>query len=203
MSPNQPTDDLRVRRTRKLLRDALVSLMAERGFEAITVQDLAERAMINRATFYRHYRDKADLLERCMDDVFAELEASLAPPPPVLGRPAWPLLVDNLTLLFEHVAAYAPLYHLLLGERGAGAFVARARAALAAAGARRWEAMRPALADPLAPPEMTLGFIASAVLGALTWWLEAGQPTDPATAARHLLTLITVGPYRALGMPVA
>jgi AcrR family transcriptional regulator len=53
--------DPRVRRTRKLLQDALVELLAEKSFEAITVQDIATRSTINRATFYAHFADKYDL----------------------------------------------------------------------------------------------------------------------------------------------
>jgi AcrR family transcriptional regulator len=50
--------DPRVKRTRKLLQDALLELLAEKSFDAITVQDIAERSTINRATFYAHYVDK-------------------------------------------------------------------------------------------------------------------------------------------------
>src|SRR5258708_26976541 len=53
--------DPRVRRTRKLLQDALLELLAEKSFDAITVQDIAERSTINRATFYAHFVDKYDL----------------------------------------------------------------------------------------------------------------------------------------------
>lgn len=55
--------DRRIARTRKLIRDALVSLLAEKNFEAISVQDIAERATVNRATFYAHYTDKFALLD--------------------------------------------------------------------------------------------------------------------------------------------
>lgn len=195
--------DLRVRRTHKLLREALLTLMVERGFASLTVQEITEQAMVNRATFYRHYRDKHDLLERCMDDVFVELEARLAPPPADAGRLDWPTLTANLTHLFEHAAAYAPAYRLLLSERGGGQFAARARATLEEVSRQRWEAMQPTLADPRLPPEMTLRFISAAVLGVIQWWLEAGQPFAPPTAAAHLMALIVSGPYRALGMPSA
>lgn len=50
--------DPRVKRTRKLLQGALLDLLAEKSFDAITVQDIAERSTINRATFYTHYVDK-------------------------------------------------------------------------------------------------------------------------------------------------
>jgi AcrR family transcriptional regulator len=59
--------DLRVRRTRKVLKSALIELTIEKGFAAVTVQDIADRAMINRATFYRHYLDKYDLLGQYMN----------------------------------------------------------------------------------------------------------------------------------------
>jgi len=63
--------DPRVTRTRKLIRDALTSLIAEKSFEAITVQDIAERATINRATFYLHYTDKFALLDALVREDFA------------------------------------------------------------------------------------------------------------------------------------
>jgi AcrR family transcriptional regulator len=50
--------DPRVRRTRQLLQDALLALLAEKRFEAITVQDITERATLNHATFYAHFADK-------------------------------------------------------------------------------------------------------------------------------------------------
>jgi AcrR family transcriptional regulator len=53
--------DPRVKRTRKLLQDALMALLAEKSFDAITVQDIAERSTINRATFYAHFVDKYEL----------------------------------------------------------------------------------------------------------------------------------------------
>lgn len=54
--------DLRVRRTKKMVGEAFIELMQEKGFDEITVKDIADRAFINRNTFYLHYRDKNDLL---------------------------------------------------------------------------------------------------------------------------------------------
>ncbi len=55
-------EDRRVARTRQLLRDALVSLILERGYDEVTVQDVLDRANLGRSTFYAHYRNKDDLL---------------------------------------------------------------------------------------------------------------------------------------------
>jgi len=67
--------DPRVKRTRSLIQQAFSELLAEKGFGAITVQDITERAGINRATFYAHYPDKFALLEETLRSAFrAELE---------------------------------------------------------------------------------------------------------------------------------
>jgi AcrR family transcriptional regulator len=55
--------DPRIRRTRQMLRDAFFSLLQEKSFEAISIQDIAERSTVNRATFYDHYSDKPALVE--------------------------------------------------------------------------------------------------------------------------------------------
>jgi AcrR family transcriptional regulator len=53
--------DLRIRRTRSLLSNALVALMQEKSMDKITVQEVLDRATVGRSTFYLHYRDKDDL----------------------------------------------------------------------------------------------------------------------------------------------
>src|ERR1700727_3935535 len=65
----------RIGRTRKLLQQALVKLMEKKEFDAISVQDIAESATINRATFYDHYPDKFALLECTVGSRFNELLA--------------------------------------------------------------------------------------------------------------------------------
>jgi AcrR family transcriptional regulator len=66
MSPSQERLDPRVKRTRKLVLDAFFSLLNERGFESITVADIAERATVNRVTIYAHFEDKYALLEHAI-----------------------------------------------------------------------------------------------------------------------------------------
>ena len=61
-------EDLRVRRTKKLLADALKELMSEKPFEKIKVVDICEKALVHRATFYAHFEDKYQLLRYCMQD---------------------------------------------------------------------------------------------------------------------------------------
>src|SRR5215211_4894393 len=65
--------DPRVTRTRKLLLDAFVSLQAEKAFDDITVQDIAARATVNRATFYDHFVDKYALVDELTREGFTQM----------------------------------------------------------------------------------------------------------------------------------
>ena len=60
--------DLRILKTLVLIKDAFVELMDQKGFRNITVNDIAERAMISRSTFYLHYADKYELLNKVTDE---------------------------------------------------------------------------------------------------------------------------------------
>lgn len=62
-------DDLRIRRTYRLLSDALMRLMRKEPFEKISVKDICEEAMVHRTTFYTHFEDKYDLLKYCIREL--------------------------------------------------------------------------------------------------------------------------------------
>ena len=118
--------DPRVIRTRQLLRDALVSLIAEKGFDAITVQDIADRATLNRATFYLHYQDKHDLLIKSLHDAIDELMADIGP-----TEENAPLMVDGpqrpIVQVFQHVAQHARFFQVMMGAEGVPSFIAGVR----------------------------------------------------------------------------
>src|SRR4029450_490800 len=70
--------DRRVRRTRRILGEALVSLVLEKGYDQITVQDILDRADVGRSTFYAHYRDKDALFLANFDDMRESLLEAVA-----------------------------------------------------------------------------------------------------------------------------
>jgi len=76
--------DPRVKRTRQLIQQAFMQLLAEKDFQNITVQDISDRAEVNRATFYAHFEDKYALLNRMVWDNFHELLTSKLPDTPLL-----------------------------------------------------------------------------------------------------------------------
>lgn len=71
---NKP-EDRRIRRTRKLLRQGLAELMNEKDFKDITVKEITDRVDLNRGTFYLHYRDTYDLLEKVENELIETFES--------------------------------------------------------------------------------------------------------------------------------
>jgi AcrR family transcriptional regulator len=91
--------DPRVKRTRKLLQQAFLELFQEKGFSAISIQDITDRATVNRATFYAHFADKYALLDALIREQFQEAMTSKLPASPKWG-------VQSLRLLIRAVLDY-------------------------------------------------------------------------------------------------
>ncbi|WJH35797.1 TetR/AcrR family transcriptional regulator [Paenibacillus sp. CC-CFT747] len=81
MSPTIKPIDPRMKRTLSVIKDALLSLIDEKGFDQTSVRDITGRAQINRATFYLHYQDKYDLLEKLVDERLQEFREAVQLPP--------------------------------------------------------------------------------------------------------------------------
>jgi AcrR family transcriptional regulator len=186
MSQNKSKkQDLRVVRTRKMLRDAMIALAIQKGFDAVTINDIVDLAMVNRATFYRHYQDKYDLVESYLDELYTELNAA---PVPASG-PEKPN--PGLVKLFEHIRDNAPFYRAMLGPHGYSGFGERIRQLTEATLRARWQAAPPADMPTQMPMPMLLSYLSHASYGAVVWWLEEGVSHSPEQMARwlHQLTL--------------
>lgn len=72
---NKPEEkiDLRIRRTKRSIRDAFFELISEKGFDSVTVKDITDRALISRNTFYLHYEDKFDLLNKISNELMRKV----------------------------------------------------------------------------------------------------------------------------------
>jgi AcrR family transcriptional regulator len=175
--------DLRVRRTRKLLKQALIELTIAKGFAAVTVQDIADRAMINRATFYRHYLDKYDLLEQYMREVY-DLTASQEEVPIAGAQYAeFDRPPAGLIGLLEHVQQHADFYRVMLGKQGDPAFTQHIQQYIE----KRFRSLLPLGTGPAQPNnpllELCLSYVSHAGVGAIVWWLNHGRAYSPQEVA--------------------
>lgn len=157
--------DRRVRRTRHLLSEALVALILEKGYDATTIKDITDRADVAHATFYRHYRDKDELLMDNLEGVIREIE----------GFTREPALHDaEEYLIFKHAQEQRALYRILLGSRGTVQVRKRITEMLAANKLRTC----PSLFAPTAtiPPAIAAHHMAGALLLLIEWWLDHDTP---------------------------
>jgi AcrR family transcriptional regulator len=115
---DRPESDRRVRKTRSQLRDALVSLVLTRGWEAVSVKDVCERADLGRSTFYVHFVDKEDLLLSGFED----LHRSLSEP-----KDGSPQAFGFVEALVAHATDNVRLYRALLGKKSGQAVQRRFR----------------------------------------------------------------------------
>jgi AcrR family transcriptional regulator len=171
----QGNEDLRVRRTRKLLQSALMELTIRKGFEAVTVQELCEQAMVNRATFYRHYTDKYDLIDQYMHELYTLLEQPPGEESPEIAVSP-PL---GLVQMLEHLQNHASFYRVMLGPKGYALFGEKIRLYME----KRFMRSLPKDPKPVLPgkppAKMILRCISSAGLGAIIWWLENDNQASP------------------------
>ena len=175
-------EDRRVRRTRRLLREALLTLIAEKGYDRVTVQDVLDRADLGRATFYAHFRDKDDLLLSGFDELREALRAAFARYEQGAHAPPGQDL-ETAHGLFEHVAANRPLYRGLAGSRAGALVLERARADLIGLTRTHFErVVRQRRARPTVPLEVLTEHTVGAMLGVLTWWVDA----DPTYSSREM-----------------
>ncbi len=191
--------DPRVVRTRQMLRDALVSLIAEKGFDALTVQDIAERATLNRATFYLHYQDKHELLISSLRDAIDELMADIGSLDEAsqlaLEGPQRPI-----KRVFAHVAQHAPFYRVMMGAAGVPAFIAGVRDYIAEITLQWLSALQPTPEKSAVPLEIVANSLSWSLLGVLIWWLEHDMPHSPDYMAEQFRLLITSDLRQVLGL---
>ncbi|QQZ08372.1 TetR/AcrR family transcriptional regulator [Heyndrickxia vini] len=189
--------DPRVVRTRQMLRDALVELIRERGYEKITVQDITRRATLNRATFYLHYRDKFDLLSQSSNEILNNLSESIAFSFAEKeefdfqsGQPH-----RSFIHLFEHISANSKLYKVFLTEKNMSHFTSSMMDILVDFISRGINNMQPEDQMLTIPREIAERYFAAAFLEVITWWLEKDMPYTAQYMATLLMRITIKGIY--------
>jgi AcrR family transcriptional regulator len=182
--------NLRVLRTRKLLRTALLDLVEERGFETLTVGEIAERAMVSRAGFYRYYQDKYDLVEQLFAEAVQAMMNELSEEAHTIRSPEeTPTVPEPWIKFFEHLAVYQRLYRVLLGRASGSWFVAKMRIALTEVLSRRVQQLSSCIQHgqqvAVAYNRLAPSLTASLLIEIITRWLEQSQPEAPQEIAQR------------------
>lgn len=190
MDQSASRTDPRIVRTRRLLRDAFVELLEEMDVDKISVNRLAELATINRVTFYLHYRDIPDMMEKMADDMIEELGALLREPE-VADAPEPPGVWPQMQKLLEHIADHARFYKVILAKKRTTVFTDRMLQLLTGIVTERVdrEISRAALSRMGVQRDVAIWYGASALIGTIVSWLSHDMPYTPQFLAKQFLLL--------------
>lgn len=213
MPPNNM--DRRVQKTRKLLQDALIELVAEKGYKSITIQEILDKANVGRSTFYTHFQDKEQLLHSILDrldELFEQHKKQILDAAKNAGDADNPnlTLASSPTLsLFQFVRQNHRFFKAVLGNRGYGIFAKPVYDYVFAHVHGMFT--EPLHADALArlhepfkmlrsgekygslESEIAAHYFVSALMGVLVWWVENDMPCTAEEIDRLFRELATPG----------
>jgi AcrR family transcriptional regulator len=167
-------DDRRVARTRRNLRESLVTLILERGWDAVSVQDVCGHADVGRSTFYVHFADKEELLLSGFDELHAALDG-------LRSSERGPFSFARN--LIEHAQANQRLFSAVVGKRSGVAVQRRFRDVVALL----TDAELTALGLPAVRRGWATRYISGGFIELLLHWLERPGRTEAATLAETFL----------------
>lgn len=102
--------DRRIKKTKQALNQALFTLLDEKPFQQITITDIVTVADVNRGTFYKHYRDKEELLDSIIDEVLADLQKAYQDPYTHKTPFSIQTLTPSMIKIFDHVYGHQAFY---------------------------------------------------------------------------------------------
>ena len=177
--------DRRVQKTRQLLQDALVGLISEKGFEAITIQEILDRANVGRSTFYTHFENKYELLHSYFEEFHHLFEQHNS------HRSGGKKHSQNLSEtdfsldLFRLTARNHRLFKALLGKEGIAMFNHPIDDYIFTYIDEALKKLAPNQKLTSLQLEMLTHYIASAFIGTLKWWVDKDMPYTAEEADKY------------------
>lgn len=205
--------DRRVLRTRAALRQALMELIREKGYDSLTVEEITQYANLGRATFYLHYKDKDDLLLEEFSLLARERVQALSQVPFAVWLPASNgeaggtarenKPVQPFLLVFQHVADNAELYRILLKNQSSNRIASRIREILIES---INEFVRTKTqTDPIPilfeiPVDFLAAYFNGALVSSIDWWLENMEQVSVEEMTRMFQRLFFPGARKIMGL---
>ena len=185
----EPGIDRRSRRTRQALHQALIRLIVQRGYDEITVADIAEAADAGRSTFYAHFTDKDDLLRSAgsyLKQVLIKEHEALATSS---GRPEDRFLGFS-EFMTTHLYEQRVIFHALMRGQGGPIFLEMIRDVLCEI--VRKELPASSQGEAL-EREVAVQFVVGGYITVVTWWLRSGAKQDPSKVEAAFRKIATSG----------
>ncbi|WP_172193944.1 TetR/AcrR family transcriptional regulator [Saccharibacillus qingshengii] len=173
--------DRRILKSQAAIKQAVIELMSEKNFDAITIQDISDRANVHRATIYLHYTDKFDLLDKLIEEHIQNMKE--------INQYACDLEWDEANqVYFEYFERHYLFFSTMLASKGAPAFRARFleflveeyQSELNMDDSRNRELDKTVMSS----------FMGSAFVGIVEWWILNEMPHPPSVMAKQVGVLL-------------
>jgi AcrR family transcriptional regulator len=189
--------DPRSIRTHELLRQALISLAAEKSFSSLSINDITDRAGLNRTTFYLHYGGLHELLEDCARTLFAQMRTEIYANKIIGDVRNSTSLTPFVESVFRHLEQHERFYRVMLGRQGDPLFRGLFQ-----------ELLLELIFEPIAHQtqgdftdpqlEMNIRFFNAGFIGVASWWLEKGKPISIGQASLQITRDLLPGYLRLM-----
>jgi AcrR family transcriptional regulator len=182
--------DRRIHKTRRLLHEALGSLIREKPYDSIAVKEILDRANVGRSTFYMHFRDKDELLASGIYDILSSLDSAALPS----SEKPYERMIRFSLPIFQHIYLHRQSGEARMGSRGRAIIHEHLRKLLAeliADDVKTVLRTRRKKAGQI-PQDLLVQYLASTFILVLNWWVESASRLS-ASEANDL--------FRSLVMP--
>lgn len=183
--------DRRIQKTRETIKNAFIELLNEKGFWNISVNEVAERADINRGTFYLHYQDKFDLFEKYVDELLSELTSQIKPLNQEKDQRKNEI-EDNdnniYELFFKHFQEYSSFYKPILSFKGGPYFYTRFIEIIKEFYLQQYTKLP---YNQKLDKEILISFVAHAQLGVISSWIQEDMTKTPEYMGEQLSVLFS------------
>ncbi|MFC5470745.1 TetR/AcrR family transcriptional regulator [Cohnella suwonensis] len=193
--------DRRQVRTKQLLYDALMGLIEEKGVDSVNVTDIANRANLNRGTFYLHYRDVPDMLQQLKDDVFESVKSRFLKLDfqEAMAHADRNEIYPPSVRIFEELARHARFLRAMFGAMGDLSYAIRFRKLMTKQIFEKVDFL-PNIENPPVPRDYVIAYMTSANFGMILHWLECGMDKTPEQMTRIMMKIVNYGPLVSFGL---
>lgn len=193
--------DLRVQRTRKMIIEAFFKLVETKGYEAVTIQDIADEAMINRATFYAHFKDKQHLYDAIFTFTLSAFTAILDSQQLVNGnRVRVKHIEELLTQLYINIQENKSFFLTIMDNNFNEHFRKRLAEIIEEKYATIFSQLRITENDIDVPIDFVIEYMTSIFIGTLHWWITSETDMTPNHLAQLFIKLVGNGHLTVLGI---
>lgn len=195
--------DLRVKRTNKMIIESFIQLVEKNGYEQVTVQDIADEAMINRATFYAHYKDKQDLYETIFDYALTAFTSVLNPAELVKGNRIKVKQIEAvMTKIYRNIQENRKFYLTIMDASANEILRKKIADILYAQYADVFNRLKITENEIEVPMDFIIEYMTSIFIGTLHWWLTTESQMTPEHLAKLVIKLVGNGHLTVLGIEI-